>query len=101
MSNPESQTEDTSARGRARAIIAAVIGNALDWYDFVVCAFVAGTIARFFFPVGDETVSLLLTFATFGVGFVTRRIGAVVLGIYADRSGRKKVLLLARSLCFS
>jgi MHS family proline/betaine transporter-like MFS transporter len=79
--------------GRRRAVVAAVIGNTLEWYDFVVYAFLAPTIAKLFFPAGDETVSLLLAFATFGVGFVMRPLGAIVLGSAADRVGRKKALL--------
>jgi hypothetical protein len=52
--------------GRRRAMIAAVIGNTLEWYDFVVYAFLAGTIAKLFFPAGNDTASLLLTLATAG-----------------------------------
>ena len=80
--------------GRRRAMIAAVIGNTLEWYDFVVYAFLAGTIAKLFFPAGNETASLLITLATFGVGFVMRPVGAIVLGSLADRAGRKTALML-------
>jgi len=80
--------------GRRRTMIAAVIGNTLEWYDFVVYAFLAGTIAKLFFPAGNDTASLLLTLATFGVGFVMRPLGAVVLGSLADRAGRKPALLI-------
>jgi MHS family proline/betaine transporter-like MFS transporter len=80
--------------GRRRAMIAAVIGSTLEWYDFVVYAFLAGTIAKLFFPVGNDTASLLLTLATFGVGFVMRPLGAAVLGSLADRAGRKPALLI-------
>src|SRR5579884_3213030 len=76
-----------------RALIAGVIGNALEWYDFVVYAFFAATIGRLFFPSSDETVVLLAALATFGVGFIVRPVGGAVLGGYADRAGRKKALM--------
>ena len=75
-------------------MLAAVIGNTLEWYDFVVYAFLAGTIAKLFFPADNETASLLLTLATFGVGFVMRPVGAILLGSLADRAGRKTALML-------
>ncbi len=75
-------------------IAAAVIGNALEWYDFIVFGFFAVIIARLFFPTQSQYASLLLTTATFGVGFFMRPIGGIVLGIYADRRGRKASLLL-------
>jgi MHS family proline/betaine transporter-like MFS transporter len=77
-----------------RAVMAAAIGNAVEWYDFVIYAFLSQTIAKLFFPAGDETVSLLIAMATFGVGFVMRPVGAIVIGAYADRVGRKQALLL-------
>lgn len=77
-----------------RAVIAAVVGNTLEWYDFAVYGFFALTLAKLFFPAGDATVSLLLTVATFGVGFVMRPVGALVLGTLADRRGRKVALSL-------
>jgi MHS family proline/betaine transporter-like MFS transporter len=79
---------------RTRQIAAAVIGNALEWYDFVVYGFVSVVIARLFFPATNEYAALLLTFATFGVGFFMRPIGAIALGLYADRKGRKAALQL-------
>src|SRR6201987_594582 len=79
---------------RRRAMMAAVIGNTLEWYDFIVYVFLAGTIAKLFCPASSETASLLLTLATFGVGFVMRPLGAIVLGSLADRAGRKTALLL-------
>lgn len=80
---------------RFRVVLAATIGNTLEWYDFLVYALLAVTIARLFFPAGNELNSLLLSMATFGIGLVTRPVGAVVLGIYADRVGRKAALSLA------
>jgi len=77
-----------------RAVIAASIGNALEWFDFVVYGFFAGTIAKLFFPTGDDTQSLLWALATFGVTFFMRPFGAVVLGSFADRHGRKATFSL-------
>jgi len=79
---------------RTRQIVAAVVGNALEWYDFVVYGFLTIIIARLFFPAQSEYASLLLTMATFGVGFFMRPVGGIVLGMYADRKGRKAALQL-------
>jgi len=75
-------------------VVAAVLGNALEWYDFIVFGFFATIIAPLFFPAESQYASLLLTTATFGVGFFMRPVGGVLLGIYADRRGRKASLLL-------
>lgn len=78
-----------------RVIVAASIGNALEWFDFAIYGFFAATIGKLFFPAESETASLLLAFATFGVAFVMRPVGAVVIGSYADRKGRKAALTLS------
>ncbi|SMG42526.1 MFS transporter [Paraburkholderia susongensis] len=78
-----------------RAVVAASIGNALEWFDLVVYGFFAVIISRLFFPAGNDTVSLLLTLGTFGVSFFMRPLGAIVIGAYADRSGRKAALTLS------
>ena len=75
-------------------VAAAVIGNALEWYDFLVFGFLTVIIAQLFFPSGNQYLSLLFTTGTFGVGFFMRPIGGIVLGIYADRRGRKAALLM-------
>ena len=79
---------------RTKQIAAAVIGNALEWYDFVVYGFLTVIISRLFFPAQSEYASLLLTTATFGVGFFMRPVGGIILGLYADRKGRKAALQL-------
>ncbi len=79
-------------------IAAAVIGNALEWYDFIVFGFFTVIISRLFFPTESQYASLLLTTATFGVGFFMRPVGGVLLGIYADRHGRKAALLMIIAL---
>jgi MFS family permease len=83
---------------RNKQIAAAVIGNALEWYDFVVYGFLTVIISRLFFPAESEYASLLLTMATFGVGFFMRPVGGIVLGMYADRRGRKAALQLIIAL---
>jgi MHS family proline/betaine transporter-like MFS transporter len=75
-------------------IAAAVIGNALEWYDFIVFGFFAVIISRLFFPTDSQYASLLFTTATFGVGFFMRPVGGILIGIYADRQGRKAALLV-------
>lgn len=84
----------TPAASKTRQVVAAVIGNALEWYDFIVYGFLASFIAHQFFPGSDEYTSLLMALATFGVGFFMRPVGGVLLGIYADRKGRKAAMLL-------
>jgi MHS family proline/betaine transporter-like MFS transporter len=81
-----------------RLVLAAVIGNALEWYDFILYALFSPTIAATFFPARTQVASLLLAVATFGAGFVLRPIGALVLGQYADRSGRRAALTLIIAL---
>ena len=83
---------------RRRVIIAAIIGTALEFYDFTTYALFATIIGRQFFPVASESGQLLLALATFGVGFVTRPLGAVILGAYADQAGRKAALTLSLAL---
>jgi MFS transporter, MHS family, proline/betaine transporter len=93
-------TETTLGRqiSRTRIIAAISIGNALEWFDFVIYGFLAVTMAKLFFPVSDPVTSLLLTFGTFGISFLVRPLGAVVVGAYADRKGRRAALLLTITL---
>ena len=79
----------------ALQIAAATIGNALEWFDILVYGYFATTIAAVFFPNSNPVVSLLLTFGSFGLSYLARPIGAVVLGAYADRAGRKAALALS------
>jgi len=82
----------------ARAVTAAVIGNALEWYDFTVFGFMTVVIAELFFPTSSDYSSVLLATASFGVAFVMRPVGGIVLGLYADRAGRKAALSLVIGL---
>lgn len=81
-----------------RVVIASVLGNAFEWFDFAIYGLFAVVIAKLYFPAGDEATSMLVTLATFGVGFVARPIGGVLLGMYGDRVGRKQALVLTISL---
>jgi MHS family proline/betaine transporter-like MFS transporter len=78
----------------AQMIAGAAIGNALEFYDFIIYGFFATSIAAAFFPGRDPTAKLLLTFGTFGVSFFARPIGALILGAYADRKGRTACMIL-------
>ena len=81
-----------------RLIVAATIGNVFEWFDFVVYGFFAVTIAEVFFPAGNPTASLLITFGAFGLAYIVRPLGAIVVGGYTDRAGRKAGLLLSMAL---
>ncbi len=77
-----------------KAVVATVIGNGLEWFDFTVYSFFSVIIAKVFFPTASELTSYLLALATFGVGFFMRPVGGILLGIYSDRRGRKAALSL-------
>jgi len=81
-----------------RVVIAAVIGNVLEWFDFVVYGFLAVTISQVFFPAGNSTVSLLVTFGAFGLAYLVRPLGAILIGSYTDRHGRRAGLTLSIAL---
>jgi MHS family proline/betaine transporter-like MFS transporter len=90
---PAAPESEGGARG-ARAILAASVGNLLEWYDFSVYALFAIYIAANFFPRSDPGLDLVKTFLVFGLGFVIRPLGAVLIGVYGDRVGRKAALTL-------
>lgn len=73
-------------------MLAASVGNAFEWYDFTIYALFAIQIARNFFPDDSNAVGLIKAFLAFGVGFIARPVGAVLIGVYADRAGRKAAL---------
>jgi MFS family permease len=90
-------TATTEATGRmpVRVIIAASVGSALEWYDFFLYGTAAALVfGELFFPKSDPLVGTLLSFLTFGVGFVVRPIGGILFGIMGDRYGRKPVLVI-------
>ena len=84
--------------GLSRKQIAAVVaGNGLEFYDFLTYSFFAAQIGEALFPGGGDT-KLLLSLATFGVGFATRPLGGFVIGRMADRKGRRPAMLLTFAL---
>jgi len=78
-----------------KLVVATSLGNALEWFDISVYAYFAVYLSKAFFPANDPTTSLLLTFGTFGLTFLARPVGGVLLGTYADRYGRKASLLVS------
>ena len=93
MTDPNRNSARPSTPG-ARVIAAVSLGNGLEMYDFTIYSFFSVYIAATFFPRGDPLTSLLLAVGTFGVGFLFRPIGALVLGRYADRAGRRAAMTL-------
>ncbi len=81
-----------------RAVVASSMGNALEWFDIIVYASFAVVISRLFFPESDGVTGLLFTFGAFATSYLIRPLGALVLGSYADRSGRKNALTLTIAL---
>ncbi|MCX2561365.1 MFS transporter [Acetobacter farinalis] len=81
-----------------KAVIQVACGNMLEMYDFMVFGFYALAIGHSFFPSSDPTSKLMLALATFGAGFLMRPLGALVLGAYVDRIGRRKGLIVTLSL---
>ncbi|MEV0277198.1 MFS transporter [Streptomyces sp. NPDC050610] len=81
-----------------RAVKAASLGNAMEWFDFGIYSYLAVTIGNVFFPSGNDTVRLMSSLATFAVAFLIRPIGGMFFGPLGDRIGRKKVLALTMLL---
>src|SRR5258708_1115784 len=88
----------TDRSSKIGAVIRVSSGNFLEMYDFMVFGYYAAAIGRAFFPSGNPFVSLMLSLMTFGAGFLMRRLGAIVLGAYTDRHGRRAGLLLTLGL---
>ncbi|MHA6820450.1 MFS transporter [Ralstonia pseudosolanacearum] len=82
-------------RRRLRSIFSGSVGNLVEWYDWYVYSAFALYFAKSFFPKGDQTAQLLNTAAVFAVGFLARPVGGWLMGIYADRYGRKRALLVS------
>src|SRR5580704_8359258 len=85
-------------RAKIKAVIRVSAGNFLEMYDFMVFGYYAAAIGRTFFPKGSEFASLMLSLATFDVGFLMRPLGALVLGAYIDKHGRRAGLILTLAL---
>ncbi|MGW0205176.1 glycine betaine/L-proline transporter ProP [Streptomyces sp. NPDC003233] len=77
-----------------RAVKAAAIGNAMEWFDFGVYSYIAVTLGKVFFPSGNPTAQLLSTFGAFAAAFLVRPLGGMVFGPLGDRVGRQKVLAI-------
>ena len=77
-----------------RAVKAAALGNAMEWFDFGVYSYIAVTLGKVFFPSGNPTAQLLATFGAFAAAFLVRPLGGMVFGPLGDRIGRQKVLAL-------
>ena len=80
-------------RMRHRVVLASILGNGLEWFDFVAYGYFASIVADVFFP-AESNLSLMLTYASFAIGFVVRPIGGILFGAYADRYGRQRALSL-------
>src|ERR1700760_2978633 len=78
-----------------RSTLAVTIGNMLEFYDFITYSFFAIQIGHTFFPSDSQFGSLMASLATFGVGFVTRPIGGIVIGYYSYRAGRRPAMILS------
>jgi len=87
-----------SNTGKGKAIFRVVSGNFLEMFDFMVYGFYATAIAKTFFPTDSAFASLMLSLATFGAGFLMRPLGAIFLGAYIDRHGRKKGLVVTLAM---
>lgn len=98
MTTPTHAARDEHSHRRLRDLIAVNFGNTLEWYDWTIYTIFAPFFAAQFFNPENKTSALLATLAVFAVGFVTRPLGGLVFGMYADRAGRKVSLTLAMSL---
>src|ERR1700679_1284316 len=92
---PQMSQADPKEKSFAKLIAAVSIGNALEWYDISSYGYFAVYFSKAFFPNNDPMISLLLTFGTFGLAFLVRPIGGLMLGAYADRHSRKASLLIS------
>jgi MHS family citrate/tricarballylate:H+ symporter-like MFS transporter len=90
--------EAQAGSSKLGAVLRVTSGNFLEMFDFFLFGFYASYIAKTFFPTTNEYASLMLTFGTFGAGFLMRPLGAIILGAYIDRVGRRKGLILTLGL---
>ncbi len=86
------------AQSKVGTVLRVTGGNFMEMFDFFLFGFYATQISKAFFPAGNEFASLMLTFMTFGAGFLMRPLGAVFLGAYVDRVGRRKGLIVTLAL---
>jgi MFS family permease len=88
----------TERKSKIWSVVRVASGNFLEMYDFMVFGYYAASIGRAFFPSSSAFASLMLSLMTFGAGFLMRPVGALVLGAYTDRHGRRSGLLLTLAL---
>ena len=86
---------DLDEEHRLTAVLAGVIGNILEWYDFALYGFMASVLSELFFPGSNRLVSLIATYGVFAVGFIMRPLGSVVFGWMGDTFGRSRTLILS------
>ncbi len=91
----------SAQRSATATVLRVTSGNFLEMFDFFLFGFYATYISHAFFPGGSDTAGLLLTFMTFGAGFLMRPLGAVILGAYVDQIGRRKGLILTLTIMAS
>jgi len=91
-------TVTSGSPSKLATVLRVTSGNFLEMFDFFLFGFYASYISRTFFPLNSEFASLMLTFMTFGAGFLMRPLGAVVLGAYVDRVGRRRGLIMTLSI---
>jgi metabolite-proton symporter len=96
MTTPQATTE--RAKPKLGAVLRVASGNFLEMYDFIVYGYYAVYIGKTFFPAASEFASLMLSLMTFGAGYLMRPIGAIVLGAYIDRKGRRQGLIVTLGL---
>ncbi len=89
----EGLSEQEMASLRVRAVLSCIVGNFFELFDFAIYGFFATAIGHTFFPSDDPVTSVLKSFATYGVGFIMRPVGATVIGAYGDRHGRRAALV--------
>src|SRR6202048_5549847 len=87
-----------STSSKIATVLRVTSGNFLEMFDFFLFGFYASYISKTFFPLDSEFASLMLTFMTFGAGFLMRPLGAIVLGGYVDRVGRRQGLIVTLSI---
>src|SRR3954464_1949846 len=90
--------ENSKRSAKVKAVLRVSAGNFLEMYDFMVFGYYAAAIGRTFFPKANDLAQLMSAFATFGVGFLMRPLGALILGAYVDKHGRRAGLILTLGL---
>ncbi|MEK6629382.1 MAG: MFS transporter [Acidobacteriota bacterium] len=98
QTQPGGHTVDVPRQSALRTALAGLIGNVLEWFDFAVYGYFASDIGKQFFPQTSHSAQQLLTFAVFGLGFLARPVGSLILGQVGDRIGRRALLTLSIAL---